>query len=457
LWHGYLLTGSGSNVYTANVARAWRDAGHDVLILCQERHADAAHYVDATGEFADDNRTVEVRDTGAPAGAGRCTVLRPWIGDVLPVYVYDEYEGFTAKTFVDLTDQELADYTGRNIEAMVAAIERHRPEAIVTGHEVMGPFIAREACARTGSTYLAKLHGSALEYAVKIQPRYREYAIAGLSAASVVVGGSRYMVEEAASVTPGWLDKARVVNPGCDVELFKPVERTRPDVPTIGYVGKLIASKGVHDLLAALPLVDAEARAVIVGYGGFADGLRALWDALHSGDVERALDIARAGENGPLAALENLLGSPPPGYLERAAQIDVEFPGRLEHDPLSKTLPHFDVLVVPSVLAEAFGMVAAEAAACAVLPVVPGHSGIGEAGLAVEERIGRPGLLTFDRSDPIHTCAAAIDRVLALDFDERRALGTEASELARERWTWTEVARRLLDLAASPDAPSSDG
>ena len=451
LWHGYLLTGSGSNVYTANIAREWRAGGHDVLVVCQEPHADGVPYVDAVGDFDRDNKRVEWRDTGAaPAGPGRCTVVRPWIGSVLPVYVYDAYEGFTVKRFVELTDEELEVYTKRNVTALVTAIEMHRPDAIITGHEVMGPFIAREACARTGTSYVAKLHGSALEFAVKVQPRYRDFAIAGLSDASIVVGGSRYMVEEAASVVPGWLDRAVVVNPGCDVGLFRPVERTPSPVPLVGYVGKLIASKGVHNLLAALPLVAGEVRAVIVGYGGFAEGIRALWDALHSGDADRALEIARTGEHGPLESLMELLQSPPPRYFERASQIEVEFPGRLEHGPLARTLPYFDVLVVPSVLAEAFGLVAAEAAACGVLPIVPAHSGIGEAGAAIEEEIGRAGLLTYDPRDPIRACAAAIDRVLALDLEDRIRMGGQACDLARHRWTWTEVARRLLELALGP-------
>ncbi|HEX6445400.1 MAG TPA: hypothetical protein VF053_09955, partial [Streptosporangiales bacterium] len=58
LWHGYLLSGSGSNVYTANVARVWRDQGHDVLLLCQDRHAGELPYVDEYGEFSADNATL---------------------------------------------------------------------------------------------------------------------------------------------------------------------------------------------------------------------------------------------------------------------------------------------------------------------------------------------------------------------------------------------------------------
>ena len=33
LWHGYLLSGTGSNIYTQHVARAWGRLGHDVRVL----------------------------------------------------------------------------------------------------------------------------------------------------------------------------------------------------------------------------------------------------------------------------------------------------------------------------------------------------------------------------------------------------------------------------------------
>ena len=36
LWHGYLLEGTGSNIYTQHLARAWGRLGHDVVVVCQE-------------------------------------------------------------------------------------------------------------------------------------------------------------------------------------------------------------------------------------------------------------------------------------------------------------------------------------------------------------------------------------------------------------------------------------
>lgn len=444
LWHGYLLTGSGSNVYTANLAREWKAAGHDVIVQCQDRNASALPFVDEAFDQTD-NRFPDVQRR-----PGTCRVARPDIGGLLPVYVYDDYEGFVVKRFVDLSDAELMDYTDRNVAAMIAAIEAHEPDAIVTGHEVMGPFIAKQACAATGSGYTAKLHGSALEYAVKVQRRYRDYAIDGLTSARRVVGGSRYMVREAESVVPGWTERATVINPGCDTDLFAPLDVPRSGPPVIGYVGKLIEAKGVHDLLAALGLIDAPgARIVIVGYGGFEEGLHDLVPALAEADLDGVRAIASRSEGTYLRHLVTFVEQGYAGgdYIDRFRSKKIVFTGRLEHGPLSELLPTFDLLVVPSVVPEAFGMVAAEAAACAVLPVVPDHSGIAEAGAAVEQAIGRAGLLTFSASDPIHSMAERLRELLDMDRGERSRLGARAAELARTRWSWSTVAEKLLAVA----------
>lgn len=450
LWHGYLLTGSGSNVLTGNVARSWKAAGHDVLVLCQDRGAAALDFVDAYGEMGGDGG-VGLGSTERPESDGRCRVVRPDIGRILPVYVYDHYEGFEAKLFLDLTEDELESYVERNVEALVQATRFHEPQVILVGHEVMGPAIAREASRRTGYRYSVQLHGSGLEYAVKPQERYRKHAAEGLGGATSVIGGSNYMLAAARSSIGDWPGASVVVNPGCDVELFRPMQKEPTDAPLVAYVGKLITSKGVHNLLAALSLTRTRGiDCTIVGYGGFEDELQWLTEALKAGDLVSARRIASSRDDPNLASLRAYLQDLPPDALKRFGEVPVRFPGRLEHDALSRFLPTVDVLAVPSVVPEAFGMVAAEAAACGVLPVVPSHSGIAEAGAAIEEAIGRPGLLTYDAADPIHGLAAALDRVLDLDPEERGEMERRAAELARARWSWDVVGANLL-RAAGPE------
>ena len=67
----------------------------------------------------------------------------------------------------------------------------------------------------------------------------------------------------------------------------------------------------------------------------------------------------------------------------------VVFTGRLDHDELAELLPACEALVVPSTFPEAFGMVAAEAAACGVLPISAAHSGLAEVSGALAR--GGPG------------------------------------------------------------------
>ena len=46
LLHGYLLQGTGSNIYVASVAQAWRALGCAVTVICQERRAASLPFVD---------------------------------------------------------------------------------------------------------------------------------------------------------------------------------------------------------------------------------------------------------------------------------------------------------------------------------------------------------------------------------------------------------------------------
>ncbi|HEY8866814.1 MAG TPA: glycosyltransferase, partial [Solirubrobacteraceae bacterium] len=189
IFHGYLLRGTGSNVYNANLAAALVRLGHEVHLLCQDREALALDFVDAAGDWD----TGELRFQGDPAAA-RCTVYRPDIGGLLPVYVADRYAGIEARPFSELDDRELAGYIDANVRAVRAVVARVEPELALANHLVMGPAILARALAGR-IPYAAKVHGSALEYTVKPNPRFLPYAEEGLAGARAVLVGSRHTAE----------------------------------------------------------------------------------------------------------------------------------------------------------------------------------------------------------------------------------------------------------------------
>ncbi len=195
VFHGYLLHGTGSNVYNARLAAALARAGHEVHVLCQER---------------------ELALEGV-------TIHNPDIGRILPVYVADAYEGFDAKPFPALTDAELDAYLDANVRAVREVAERVRPDIALANHLSWARRSSRGRCDEV--PYAVKIHGSALEYTVKPHPeRFLPFAREGLAGASGVLVGSRHTAESlwAAMDDADLPGRTRLGPPGVDVEEFAP-------------------------------------------------------------------------------------------------------------------------------------------------------------------------------------------------------------------------------------------
>jgi hypothetical protein len=167
VFHGYLLEGTGSNVYNARLAEALTRLGHDVHLLSQERHAERLPFVDAVADWDAGELRVRALPRGRePGRAGSCTVYRPDIGGLLPVYVADRYEGIEARTFARCSAAEVERYVQANVAAAHEVRELARPQLALANHLVMGPVILARALGGE-VPYAVKIHGSALVYTVK--------------------------------------------------------------------------------------------------------------------------------------------------------------------------------------------------------------------------------------------------------------------------------------------------
>jgi glycosyltransferase involved in cell wall biosynthesis len=131
--------------------------------------------------------------------------------------------------------------------------------------------------------------------------------------------------------------------------------------------------------------------------------------------------------------------------LERLAPPRTLFTGPFEHRHLVHLLPLADVTVVPSIFPEAFGMVAAEAAAAGSPPLVARHSGLAEVAAGIEEELPeRLRHLVAFRTGDAEDLRAKLTEVLALDLGDRAVLQTSARRAVERRWSWASVAERLL-------------
>jgi glycosyltransferase involved in cell wall biosynthesis len=406
VWHGYLLAGTGSNIYTRQLAREWSRAGHDVVVFSQEPRPESF-------------------DLGGAAA------VRPDVGGLLPVFVLDRYEGYEVRRLQDCSRAELDAW----VEANAAALREHgHANLTFVNHVLLGGAVG----AASGGDYVVKAHGSELEYSMRGNEQLAAWGAEVLDGAAATIVGSAHIRDVVREIC-GVVERIHEIPPGVDIEEWRPAPRGQalerlvaeaahdpanpgnsderlPDAgnaerlaaflagdrPTVVYFGKLIENKGVQVLLEALRGLDA--RAVVVGFGDYRD------------ELER-----------------------------QAAGLDVLFTGPLEHRHLVHLLALADAAVVPSIFPEAFGMVAAEAAATGCPPVVANHSGLAEIarGLEVAYPPARSGLASFPTGDA-SALRDRLEEVLALEGAERASLRSAARAAAVERWSWTSVAERIL-------------
>jgi glycosyltransferase involved in cell wall biosynthesis len=493
IFHGYLLGGTGSNVYNARLAAALVALGHEVHLLCQDRHPEEQPFVDALGDW--DGGGLDLRTLREEV---RCTVYRPNISSLLPVYVADRYEGIQARTFAECSDAEIAAYIDANVAAVDEIAARVSPDIALANHLVMGPVVlARALAGRT--PYAVKVHGSALEYTVKPHPeRFLPFAREGLARARAVLVGSHHTAaslwQALAHDDPDLPARTRLGPPGVDVQRFAPRERahavagvralaarlTESASPQdehggvfarderaagkalqslslerdrlVAFVGKLIVNKGVDLLLASWPLVlhsVPDARLVVVGFGADRALLERLLGAFAAGELDAAEEEALPHLQ---AFLRGLDGDARVRYLEAARELPerVLFTGRLDHDELTDLLPACEALVVPSTFPEAFGMVAAEAAACGALPISAAHSGLAEVSSALAWAVPADVApwLSFPVDDS--SAQALAERIvawLAVDPAVREQTRAGLVRTVRERWSWEGVARGVIAAA----------
>jgi glycosyltransferase involved in cell wall biosynthesis len=368
----------------------------------------------------------------------------------------------------------------------------------------MGPAILARGLAPSGTPYAVKIHGSALEYTVKRHPRrFLPAAREGLASAGAVLVGSRHVARSlwTALDDPDLPTRTRLGPPGVDVAAFRPLgpggaleslrglggrlrqlSEAGSDTPDdsafardeaaaaaaveqvaaslgadrpVAYVGKFLAAKGVDLLLAAWPVVLGrvpEARLVLVGFGGFEPTLRRLADLLADGDLGAAIELARPELSHVAHFLEGLEAGERDDYVEAAARLPerLTWVGRLEHSELAALLPACEAQVVPSTFPEAFGMVAAEAAACGVLPLSAAHSGLAEVTDELRRAVPPEAheLLSFAVGPgAVREIAERLVAWLDAPQELRSATREGLVAAARARYGWEGVARGVLAAA----------
>jgi glycosyltransferase involved in cell wall biosynthesis len=235
--HGYLLEGSGSNLWTRSVIQSLVKSGQTVHLVCQEPHPERYDFISRASIYRQDGTVEQMFARDIPY-AGRCIMHKPQLGDTLPVYVWDKYEEFKqAVPMVDLDDAEIEAYLKRNTDAVNRIVHENDITVMQANHVVLMSVVAQRVAEETGIPYVVMPHGSAIEYAVKPDARFHRYASDALRHASRVLVSAEELRERVLSVFPnveGLADKIEEVRVGVDTSQFTPVARSeRPGNITV--------------------------------------------------------------------------------------------------------------------------------------------------------------------------------------------------------------------------------
>ncbi|HEY8024407.1 MAG TPA: glycosyltransferase family 4 protein [Burkholderiaceae bacterium] len=266
---------------------------------------------------------------------------------------------------------------------------------------------------RPGRKIVLHMHNDHLSLRL-FRPFYRH----ALAKVDVVICVSDYIRRQAVAHFPEHAARFRVVLNATNADLFQPygaealrqlegVVRLDADKRYLLYVGRLTSIKGVHVLIQACREVfrhHPEVRLVIAGSSFFEGAVRT--------DYERELIALAAPVSDAIA-----------------------FTGYLPHEKLKYLYAAADLVVLPSVWQEPFGLVMLEAMASGTCVVSSAVGGIPE---VLED--GHNGVLV--RPDDAAALADAICKALAAP-DAMQRMETAARQRVLENFTWERLVGEL--------------
>jgi len=531
--HGYLLEGSGSNLWTRSVIQSICNSGETVHLICQENHPELYDFI-CEGIIYHSNGNKETILKRDPVYPGKCILHKPKLGNTLPVYVSDKYEEFSdPQPMINLGDAEIENYLQINIQVLTQVVDENQVKVIHANHAVLMSVVAQQVAKKRRIPYAIMPHGSAIEYAVKKDRRFFKYAEEAFSEAQriYVIGNEiRNRVKELFTAIPEIESKMLELNLGVNTSLFNPVilkdrkakinelyellkevkrgktnlhsqnmqNELKADISEhellkvinasasynakltddnveeklqmidwdnekiILFVGRMIANKGLHSIIAALPeILDSEpnTRFIVVGHGPQREPLEALIWALQNGHTDLVLNIVKWGRelegNGEKSLEEvqfyfdHLIKSNELDNYFNKAQKNINknlvlFTGYLTHRELCCLFPACDVAIFPSVVAEAGPLVFLEAMASGCFPVGTYFAGmaasIDSVSQAVPQEIADLMKISPRADQTVLDIILKVKKALYVDINYKERL----RNVAIEKYDWENISDRLV-------------
>lgn len=386
------LQGSGSGIYTLNIAQELIKEGHEVFVIDIDCEIDNNNhsFQRKTIMCAKDNLDLDLN-------------LNLDLNFNFPCFTTHPR---SLNTFYNISDKQLWEYVLTFIKVTKKVVADFKPDIIHAQHLWITPY----AALKSGVPYVVTVHGTDL-MGFKKDERYHKYALEGANGAAKIITISRQVHNDTLELYKIPEEKLKLNPNGFDDDMFRPKNINRKEVfkkfgidtapgKLVSFVGKFTDFKGIDILIKAARKVTDEIPGVV---------------------------FALAGDGQLMAEMKQLTAE--------LKLNNVYFLGHQTQEDVASLYSAADVSVVPSRI-EPFGLVAIEALGCGT-PVVATNAG----GLPdfVNNEVGQ-----LIEMEDVEALANAI--IEELKNNTKLTKGKYAREYAVENYSWKKTLQNVIEI-----------
>ena len=381
------LQGSGSGIYTLNIAQELIKEGHKVFVIdidCEQDNKD----------YSFQRRTIMCDETKNK---------NPDLSFNFPCFTTHPR---SLNTYYNISDEQVKEYVQIFVKVTKEIVLDFKPNIIHAQHLWITPY----AALKSGVPYVVTVHGTDL-MGFKKDECYHHYALEGAKNAAKIITISRQVHNDTLELYKLPEEKLKLNPNGFDDDMFRPKNITKKEIfekfgidavpeKLVSFVGKFTDFKGIDILIKAARKVTNEIPEVVFALAG--DGL--LISDMKQLSAELKLD-------------------------------NVYFLGHQTQEDVASLYSAADVSVVPSRI-EPFGLVAIEALGCGT-PVVATNAG----GLPdfVNNKVGQ-----LVEMEDVEALANAI--IEELKNNTKFTKGKYARKYAVENYSWKKTLQNVIEI-----------
>jgi len=315
--HGYLLSGTGSNLYVRNIVKKMCELGQDVVLVCQEFTPEdydfiSKHYKAKGGNY----QLIFQRETPYP---GKCEVYTPDTNNELLVYVYDRYKDLHVREMKDVSKFDIQNYITNNAKTIQHICESNDIRLTFSNHLVLQPQYVEKgmAAAQCSSKHIIIGHGSDLSYAISQSAYLEGLSRATLATADQLVAVSQHSKQNMQSYYRDLdLASCKVISAGLDERLFEDMPQEEEKALIEAYLDTVDQGQGfsagqvqmIADMVAANNFDFADVQASYEPKDVEVDVKGRLFDMLYRRDNQKVIFLGKYLEQKGLIPL--VLGLP---------------------------------------------------------------------------------------------------------------------------------------------------